>query len=102
MRSPELDGFIAVAPPANMYDFSFLAPCPVSGMILQGGKDEIVTKDSVVKLATRLIAQRGLQIDHRLVPEADHYFTNEIPALTAHVHQYVTAGLNPLPKVVNG
>lgn len=102
MRRPELDGFIAVAPPANMYDFTFLAPCPVSGIILQGGKDEIVPKESVSKLATRLSAQRGLHIEFRLIPEADHYFTNEIPALTGHVHQYVGVGLQPVAKVVNG
>ena len=28
MRRPEIRGFLSVAPPANMYDFSFLAPCP--------------------------------------------------------------------------
>ncbi|HEY8351277.1 MAG TPA: alpha/beta hydrolase, partial [Sphingomonadales bacterium] len=27
MRRPEIEGFIAVSPPANMYDFTFLAPC---------------------------------------------------------------------------
>lgn len=32
MRRPEITGFISVAPPANMYDFSFLAPCPSSGL----------------------------------------------------------------------
>ena len=26
MRRPEIEGFISVAPPANLYDFSFLAP----------------------------------------------------------------------------
>ncbi len=26
MRRPEIKGFISVAPPANLYDFSFLAP----------------------------------------------------------------------------
>ena len=30
MRRPETDGFISVSPPSNMYDFSFLAPCPAS------------------------------------------------------------------------
>jgi len=30
MRRPETDGFISVSPPTNMYDFSFLAPCPAS------------------------------------------------------------------------
>ncbi|MGH8429396.1 MAG: alpha/beta hydrolase, partial [Solimonas sp.] len=28
MRRPEISGFISVAPPANIYDFGFLAPCP--------------------------------------------------------------------------
>ncbi|MBS0271224.1 MAG: alpha/beta hydrolase [Proteobacteria bacterium] len=102
MRRPELDGFIAVAPPANMYDFTFLAPCPVSGLILQGAKDEIVPKDSIQKLVSRLSAQRGLHIDYRTVPDADHFFTDQIPDLTTHVHDYLTAALNPLPKVVNG
>ena len=31
MRRPEIGGFVSVSPPANMYDFSFLAPCPSSG-----------------------------------------------------------------------
>ena len=36
MRRPEIDGFIAVSPPAGTLDFSFLAPCPASGLILHG------------------------------------------------------------------
>jgi alpha/beta superfamily hydrolase len=34
MRRPEIEGFVSVSPPANMYDFSFLAPCPSSGLII--------------------------------------------------------------------
>ncbi len=101
MRRPELDGFIAVAPPANLYDFSFLAPCPVSGLILQGAKDEIVPKDSVSKLATRLSAQRGLHIDYRTIPEADHFFGDQLPQLSQHVREYVTAAMNPMPKAAS-
>ena len=41
MRRPEIEGFISVAPQANMYDFSFLAPCPSSGLILNGGADQV-------------------------------------------------------------
>lgn len=102
MRRPELDGFISIAPPANMYDFTFLAPCPVSGLILQGAKDEIVPKDSIQKLVARLSAQRGLHIDYRTVPDADHFFSEKILDLTTHVHEYLTAALSPVPKVVNG
>jgi len=101
MRRPELDGFIAAAPPANLYDFSFLAPCPVSGMILQGGKDEIVQKDSVQKLCARLAAQRGLHIEYRVIPEADHFFTNQLPDLVGHVHDYLSVALTPPQKAVN-
>ena len=36
MRRPEVEGFISIAPPANLYDFSFLAPCPSSGLIVHG------------------------------------------------------------------
>ena len=54
MRRPELDGFISISPPANMYDFSFLAPCPVSGLIVQGDADQIVTKLSVDELVQKL------------------------------------------------
>ncbi len=42
MRRPETDGFISVSPPTNAYDFSFLAPCPASGLFLHGTADTIV------------------------------------------------------------
>ena len=42
MRRPEIDGFISVAPPAKLYDFSFLAPCPASGLFVHGDKDVVV------------------------------------------------------------
>ena len=41
MRRPETDGFISVSPPTNTYDFSFLAPCPASGLILHGSADTV-------------------------------------------------------------
>ena len=47
MRRPEIAGFVAVSPPANLYDFSFLAPCPASGLIIQGTDDKIVEAEQV-------------------------------------------------------
>jgi len=41
MRRPEITGFISASPPANMYDFSFLAPCPASGLIINGLADRV-------------------------------------------------------------
>ena len=50
MRRPEITGFISVTPPANIYDFSFLAPCPSSGLMVQGDRDDIVPHEAVAKL----------------------------------------------------
>ena len=89
MRRPELNGFIAVAPPADRYDFSFLAPCPVPGLILQGANDDIVPHTYVGKLAERLQQQRGINIDYRLQESADHFFTGKLTELCSHVDTYL-------------
>ena len=53
MRRPEVEGFISVAPPENLYDFSFLAPCPSSGLIIHGDKDRVAPPASVQKLVDK-------------------------------------------------
>ena len=93
MRRPEISGFISVAPPANMHDFSFLAPCPSSGLIIQGDKDDVVPEPAVAKLVAKLSSQRGITIDYRLVPGAGHFFQNEMEDLESHVDDYLTTAL---------
>ena len=48
MRRPEVEGFVAVAPQANLYDFSFLAPCPSSGLIVHGTTDKVTHYETVI------------------------------------------------------
>jgi uncharacterized protein len=91
MRRPEIDGFIAVAPPANLYDFSFLAPCPSSGLIIQGDKDQIVTLEAQQKLVNKLSHQRDIKIDYRILKGADHFFQGHMEELTSHVESYIAA-----------
>jgi alpha/beta superfamily hydrolase len=91
MRRPELDGFIAVSPPANLYNFEFLAPCPVSGLMIQGDQDQIVDKDSVVMLADRLSAQRGIAVSKAIINGADHFFTDKLDMVLAATSQYISA-----------
>lgn len=90
MRRPELDGFVAVAPPADRYDFGFLAPCPVPGLILQGALDDIVPHTYVSKLVERLQQQRGIHIDYRLVPNANHFFAGRLQELCHSLKDYLT------------
>ena len=93
MRRPEITGFISVAPPANMYDFSFLAPCPASGLIVQGDKDEIVPADSVQKLIDKLRQQKGVTIRHEIVPGANHFFNGRMDELVRHVGSYIDTAM---------
>lgn len=95
MRRPEIRGFISVAPPANMYDFTFLAPCPSSGIIVNGLGDEIVTSASVVKLVEKLRTQKGITIHHDEIPRANHFFENELEQLMKSVDNYLDMRLAP-------
>jgi hypothetical protein len=99
MRRPEISGFISVAPPANMFDFSFLAPCPSSGLVVHGNEDDIVPEASVAKLVNKLSQQQDITIDYQQVPGANHFFTNRLDALTETVDGYVgqhAEGAQPL------
>lgn len=89
MRRPEIKGFISIAPPANMYDFTFLAPCPSSGIIIQGTGDEVVTHSSVQKLVDKLKTQRHITIDHVEIPGANHFFENEMDQMMGAVDSYL-------------
>ena len=68
MRRPEIEGFISIAPPANLYDFSFLAPCPSSGLIVHGDKDAVVPPKDVNTLVEKLKTQKGIVIDQQIDP----------------------------------
>ena len=89
MRRPEIEGFISVAPPANLQDFSFLAPCLSSGLIIQGEKDDVVTLEPVGQLVEKLHAQKGIEIDHRTVGGANHFFHEKVDDLMVHIHDHM-------------
>lgn len=89
MRRPEISGFVSVAPPANMYDFSFLAPCPSSGIIVNGEADRVAPPPDVLKLVDKLKTQRGIEITHEVVPGAGHFFDKQLEEMTGIVEGYV-------------
>ncbi len=60
MRRPEISGWVSVAPPANHYDFGFLAPCPCGGLMLHGDADELVPEPAVRKLVDKLNTQKNV------------------------------------------
>ncbi len=97
MRRPELDGFVSVAPPANHYDFSFLAPCPSSGLILQGTADTMVPEAATAKLAQKLAMQRNIEVTYRTVDGASHFFHDHLDTLTEEVDSYLAQAVTERP-----
>ncbi|MDR1551097.1 MAG: alpha/beta hydrolase [Holosporaceae bacterium] len=91
MRRPEIAGFVSVCPPVNLYDFAFLAPCPVSGMIITGEEDIICPLDNVNKLVDKLNSQRGISIDYRVIPNCDHSFKDHLDTIKSCITEYLSA-----------
>ena len=90
MRRPEITGFISVSPPANMYDFSFLAPCPSSGLIINGSSDRVAPPADTTSLVNKLHEQKGITITHNEVDGADHFFQDRhMDTLITDVSDYV-------------
>jgi uncharacterized protein len=93
MRRPEINSFIAVAPPASIHDFSFLAPCPASGLMIHGDSDDIIPEDSVAKLADKLGKQKNITIDYNVVKGCDHFFRDHMDTMEKHVEKYLDTNL---------
>ena len=94
MRRPEIEGFISICPPANLYDFSFLAPCPSSGLIIHGDKDAVVPAKDVNTLVEKLKTQKGIIIEQKVVQGANHFFDGKVEPLLTSISQYLDKRLN--------
>lgn len=102
MRRPEIDGFIAISPPANHYDLSFLAPCPASGLIVYGTKDGVSPASDVERVVAKIRTQKNIKVDHQPVEGADHFYRNPadksvdyLPDVESKVTAYLERRLSP-------
>jgi len=94
LKRPDLDGFVTVAPPVNLFDFDFLdhAPCPVPGLILHGEHDDLVPEPRVAELAHRLARGRDAHIEYRRIDGASHFFEQHMDELARRLDHYLAAG----------
>ena len=100
MRRPEIEGFISIAPPASLYDFSFLAPCPSSGLMVNGGDDRVISTESVIDLVERLKTQKGVVINHQVVPGTNHFFEGKVDQLMEVVDKYLDKRLAEIAAAI--
>ncbi|BBF93248.1 alpha/beta hydrolase [Blastochloris tepida] len=89
MRRPEVEGFISIAAMANIYDFSFLAPCPSSGLFVHGEKDSVTPVTAVQGLVEKLKTQKGIVIEQKVIPGANHFFEGKVEELIGTVGDYL-------------
>lgn len=89
MRRPEVEGFISIAPQPNLYDFSFLAPCPSSGLIINGMADRVAPPTDVAGLVEKLKTQKGIVVEHQVIDGANHFFENRVDELMEAVGGYL-------------
>ncbi|NRA73953.1 MAG: alpha/beta hydrolase [Rickettsiales bacterium] len=99
MRRPEISNFITVSLPINKYDFSFLSPCPTSGLILHGEQDSIVPVETLIKFSDGIHKQKGIDIDCKLIPKADHFFREKLDKLNESILEYVDSKINKEKEV---
>jgi len=89
MRRPEVNRFVIISPQPNVYDFSFLTPCPTSGMVIYGKKDELVSNQSIIELKNRLSSQKGINVIFDQISNANHFFSNSEELLKKSLNKYI-------------
>ena len=89
MRRPEVNRFIAISPQPNVYDFSFLSPCPASGLMIYGKKDELVPVEHINELDKRLSSQKGIKVDFQAISDANHFFSKSEESLAKSLDKYI-------------
>ena len=89
MRRPEISGFICVSPPADKFDFAFLAPCPASGLIVHGRNNNRVPFENIQSIVDRISKQKDVKIDIDFINDANHNFTNHLDDLMDVIKKYL-------------
>jgi hypothetical protein len=89
MRRPEINRFVSISPQPNVYDFSFLSPCPTSGLVIYGKKDELVPQEYIKELNDKLSAQKGIKVEFQIIPDANHFFAKSSNALIKSLDKYI-------------
>ena len=89
MRRPEVNNFIAISPQPNVYDFSFLAPCPTSGQVIYSDNDELVSRQSIIELDNRIKSQKGVEVIFSKVKNSNHFFKDKEDELKNTMREYI-------------
>ena len=99
MRRPEIIGFINIATPIKEFDFSFLSPCPASGLVIHPNKIDIEQKD-IYLLVRKLQSQKKVKIVYKKI-NSDINFKNKENEIKKYSEKFISDTLLDLNKVKN-
>jgi alpha/beta superfamily hydrolase len=100
MRRPEIIGFINVATPIKDFDFSFLSPCPASGLIIHPNKQIDIEQKSIYALVRKLASQKKVKIVYKKI-NSDINFKNKENEIKKYSEKFISDILLDLNKVKN-
>ena len=89
MRRPEVNKFVTISPQPNLYDFTFLSPCPISGIMIYGKNDELVPEESILNLKKKLDVQKNIEVKFDSIINANHFFKGKEKELANSVERYI-------------
>lgn len=91
MRRPDIDNFIAVAPPIGNqdYDFSSFNLCPTSGLVVSAEKDDIVNHKDIEDFLKQVQRVEEAKIHYAKVDGAYHLFNEHLNQLGTILDQYI-------------
>jgi alpha/beta superfamily hydrolase len=89
MRRPEVNRFIAISPQPNVYDFTFLAPCPAPGLIAYGQNDELVPEQSILDFKKKLNRQKNIEVNFEAISNANHFYKKKEKELSSTINKYI-------------
>lgn len=99
MRRPEVIGFINVATPIKEFDFSFLSPCPASGLIIHPTKQIDIEQKNVISLVKKLSNQK-IKLVYKKV-NTDINFENKENEIRNYSDEFILNILSDLDKTKN-
>ena len=100
MRRPEVIGFINIAPPIKEFDFSFLSPCPASGLIIYPNKQIDIEQKNVLLLVKKLASQKKVKIVYKKI-NSDINFKNKENEIKKYSEKFISDILSNLNKIKN-
>ena len=100
MRRPEVIGFINVAPPIKEFDFSFLSPCPASGLIIHPSKQIDIEQKDILLLVKKLASQKKVKIVYKKI-NSDINFKNKENEIKKYSEKFISDILSNLNKIKN-